>query len=562
MDPRAATTSAEPHVSWVPWQHDVGEEVSLGRPFLIISGGVEAARVSPPPCTLPLVWRAGGYSCFELPLPVGRDEDATLQPVELYLVDLDGREFHKHFLLGGGIPRPERVSLGTDDLADDFEPSPTQLAGFDAEAFIAEHIESINEITFPGREARRRPERAEALSISSWEEFDGLFWTHDEDETPLRLIVRVAEDCTPVLEAICARPRRVLRRERRLERLDRVQQLDDACLQWFVRQPGRTILEKAGPRQRVLSVVRTETADTHENRVVRDFLERSLLAAELYLRENRRLPKSYRTVLVRRFRNRLHYWLKYTQFADVPRPTGVPSANYVLQFDDRYRRVWYWYERLRRQQAYQDEVWRWQHRTWAEHATLALMHALSELQGESSGFRGTAFIRTDPRCGEFVEERSAIGTWIVGDDEPLVLETIVGSHLQRAASRREELKDLVTLGPDVVVLTRRGFGNGAAVRILAVWASLRLPGADWHAAFEAWVRGLLRSAGPSFPKDTITPALFVPSPGTENGEAEPERISKWERGLYAVGFLVPVPVNRHLRWLTSQIRDWAIEGVL
>jgi len=562
MDPRAATTTAEPQVSWVPWQHDVGEEVSLGRPFLIIAGDVGAARVSPPPCVLPLVWRAEGYSCFELPIPVGRGEDPTVQPVELYLVDSAGHEHQKHLLLRGGVPRPEQSSLGRDDVADGSEPNPMQLAGLDAEAFIAEHIESINEITFPGREARRRPERAEALSISPWDEFNRLFWSHDEDEAPLRLIVRVAEECTPVLEDVCTRPRRVLRRERHLERLDRVQQMDDACLQWFVRQPGRTILEKAGPRQRVLSVVRIETADTHENRVVRDFLERSLLAADLYLRENRGVARSYRMVVVRRFRNRLHYWLKYTQFADVPRPTGMPSANYVLQFDDRYRRVWYWYEQLRRQQIYQDEVWRWQHRTWAEHSTLALLHALSELQGVSSGFRGITFVRTDPYCGQFVEERSAIGTWIVSDDEPLVLQTIVGSQLSRAASQWVELKDLVTLGPDIVVLARRGFGKGKVVRILAIWASLRLPGSDWHAAFDVWVHGLLRSAGSSFAKDTITPALFAPSPRAKSGEAEPERISKMEEGLYAVGFLVPVPVNRHLRWITSQIRDWAIEGVL
>ncbi len=233
----------------------------------------------------------------------------------------------------------------------------------------------------------------------------------------MRLIVRIAEDCAPILESICSRPRRVLRRERCMERLDRVEQMDDACLQWLVRQPGRTILEKSGPRQRVLSVVRLETADTHENRVVRDFLERSLRAAELYLRENRRRASSYRIVLVRRFRNRIRYWLKYSPFAEVPRPTGIPAANYVLQFDDRYRRVWYWYERLRRHQTYQDEVWRWQHRTWAEHGTLALMHAISELQGDSRGYHATVFVQTDPSCGQFVDERSAIGTWVAGDDE-------------------------------------------------------------------------------------------------------------------------------------------------
>lgn len=151
---------------------------------------------------------------------------------------------------------------------------------------------------------------------------------------------------------------------------------------------------------------------------------------------------------------------------------------------------------------------------------------MRELQGKSRGFRGTKFAQTDPDCGQFVDDRSAIGTWVVGDDEPLVVETIAGSQLSIAAGRRRELKPLVTLGPDVVVVARPGLRHEGAVRILAIWASLRLPGSDWYDIFEAWVCGLLQNSHPSFPKEIVTPVLFVPAPGNKDDDAIPARISK------------------------------------
>ena len=361
----------------------------------------------------------------------------------------------------------------------------------------------------------------------------------------------------PILESVCARPKRILRRERRLERLDRIQQMDDACLRWFVRQPGKTILEKAGPRQRVLSVIREETADTHENRVVRDFIERCLRASHLYVRENRQWEQSYRVRLVHRFRNRLRFWLRYSPFAEVPRPTGIPAANYVLQFDDRYRRLWDWYERLRRQQNYQDDVWRWQNRTWAEHMTLALMHAFSELQIGPQGFKGRAFVRTDPACGQFIDSRSAIGSWVVNHDEPLMIETIAGPALSSIAEERAELAGIIALGPDVVCVAHRGLGPGRMIRILAAWTVLRVTASHWQQTFDLWARDLAQRAHGSLPKTAVTVALLVPDLQDMHGQTAPVRISKRYNGLSVIGFRIPIPVNRHLGWITAQVKQWA-----
>ncbi len=550
--------------SWVPWTQHGGKSVGIGRPFLFVPARYVHAHVSPPPSDLPLVWRSEDTSCFELPVPTGQADEPTTQRVRVHLFDEYGSETWWEGSLEGGVQRPDLMAADDEDGTRDAVPPELLAAGMQAASVVSQHAESINDITFPRKGAGSRPQRAEGLTVSTWSAFDQLFWSREENQGPLRLIVRIAEDCRPVLEDICRRPRRVLRRERCLERLDRVQQMDETCLRWFVRQPGRTILEKAGPRQRVLSVVRLDTADTPENRVVRDFLERCLRAANAYLREHGRLGQTgekppYRILLVRRFRTLLQSWLRRSEVATVPLPAGVPKANYVLQFDDRYSRIWYWYERLRRQQTFEDEMWRWQHRTWAEHVSLAIMHVVSELQ--HNHYEGRVYLRIDPQCGRFVDERSPVGAWAVDCDETLLIETVFRNQLRAAAASRPELSSLVPLGPDLVILARRPFGTRCE-RILAVWSSLRLPGGDHQAAFSSWHCQLLADARDSCAWDVITPALIVPRTPSDQDPRTPQRFTMCQTGAYAVGFVMPVPVAPHLAWLGSQIGDWVCEGVL
>jgi hypothetical protein len=108
------------------------------------------------------------------------------------------------------------------------------------------------------------------------------------DAPPSALIVRIARRLPPVLETICAKPRRVLRRERVLTPIAQIQELDVASLRWISRQPGRTLAEKAGHKQQLQSVRRFENADILENRVVREFLILCILAARRYEAENER----------------------------------------------------------------------------------------------------------------------------------------------------------------------------------------------------------------------------------------------------------------------------------
>ncbi len=520
---------------------DVG--YALGRRFLVVPSAITSVQLSPPPTPLPMLWRSPTSACFEVPLPTSSDQDSTTRHAELVLTDSASRQTRRSILLPIGVSQPQFTDE-EDNCLDPLEQSPTRLA----ERVLGHHIESMSDIAFSGRESSRKPVRAESLTIASWPEFNAAYWRHDENDAPLRLIVRIADECKPVLESVCQQPRHVLQRERVLERLDRVQQMDNACLRWFVRQPGRSILEKAGPRQEVLCVVRNETADTHENRVLRDFLERSLKAGRIYLRENRKWARSYRVMLVRRFTNRIKYWLKNTPIADVPRLTGPPTANYVLQFDARYQKLWYWYQRLRRQQMYQNEAWRWQHRSWAEHCTLAVMRALSGPNAPAYTPEGRIYIRSDPQYGSFVDKRSAIGTFAISEYPGSLVHAIRAAQCEEATKLLPELTGLLALGPDLTLIASNGFRLSNHARCVGVWTSLHFPTQNWKAAFSTWFQEVATSIRKSGASNAVACVLIVPD-AANSGDAIPETFETRESTLVGACLKIPLPVTNHLLWL-------------
>jgi hypothetical protein len=464
----------------------------------------------------------------------------------------------QEFCLEGGVARPAVHDEEADSAGEPSEDREPENDSEIADRVITKHVDSLSEVMFPSSTPPRRVPRAEGLFIVDWSEFDKCFWAHDDEAGPMHLIVRIAIECTQFLEEVCRRPRRMLRRERIEERLDRIQQMDDACIRWFVRQPGRTILEKAGPRQRVLGVVRIDTTNTLENRVVRDFLERCGIECREYVRRNKSYPKAARVQAVRKFRNRVQQWLRTSEIGTLPRMASITQPNYVLQFDERYSKIWQWYERLCRQQAYQDGLWRWQHRTWAEHVAFAFLHAFSEVQGNRGRFRGDVYLRPDQTTGQFLDPRSPSCTWAVELDGTLLVEAYSRSQLIEQAAIRPSIGPLASLGPDLVLLARRPFDSDDFGRVLALWCSIRTPEAGFRSNFDSWLKELLRAAGRRLDWDRVTPALAMPL----GEKAPPIRLMKSVSGAYGIGLALPVPVHPHLPWLTSQLRDWIAEGVL
>ena len=191
------------------------------------------------------------------------------------------------------------------------------------------------------------------------------------NEPRMALIVKIAEETSNKLALIVNSARKILLRERRMVPAGRVAEMDMRCLRWLGRQQGDSLAQKAAShKQRLLGVVRRESFDTLENRVLKDFLSRCMTAASRYMESevgNRvEFRNSKRAIKVKGFRHLCGLLHSKRHFNEVlPPPAGL-RPNYVLQNDFRYRQVWRNYVRLLRREEEQDRLWDWQARSWAD----------------------------------------------------------------------------------------------------------------------------------------------------------------------------------------------------
>jgi len=273
--------------------------------------------------------------------------------------------------------------------------------------------------------------------------------------------------------------------------LDRIQQLDDACIRWYVRQPGRTVVEKAGPQQKLLGVVRTDTADTHENRVVRELLELARTECSEYQRDHVLFPQSQRVITIRRFGSQIKRWLRESEIARVPRLVGEAQPNYVLQFDRRYSSIWPWYVRLRKLRDEKLDASRWKNRVFAEHVSLGIAASLDQIARPCDRCEGRIFIRFRSRFGESIDDRSAIGPWLIngpnGGERQVVYLLAFGEEKKEFPSfpLLDHLKG--TLADALLVVAPEHDPALSEARVLAIWSALMPQGAtldDIHAALE------------------------------------------------------------------------------
>ena len=250
----------------------------------------------------------------------------------------------------------------------------------------------------------------------------------DKDFAPESLIVRIARETPAALKDIVENPRVVLKRVHRQVPLDRMQEVDVYALQDLARRPGRTSAMKAGPRQRLMAVVRAESADTYENRVVRTFIELAAKNARQYKGEMcSRCPRrnvcetadpmreshcpSERVKTVTAFSHFCSALLNVARFGNVAKlsePKTVP--NYVLQQNPRYLNIWKFYLRLLRQENIEADVWVWRRRTWADAARLIMMHFWNKTIPTMSGF-----IMQTSRKPFMIRHENDRGAWLCSD---------------------------------------------------------------------------------------------------------------------------------------------------
>lgn len=205
--------------------------------------------------------------------------------------------------------------------------------------------------------------------------------TAERSIPPLSLIVRHADHYANLVRDLLSKPRRFLRRQRELTPIDRVQQLDIACVRWLSRQPGNTHYERAGPRQRILAVQRDETLDTLENRVMRDFCMRTHREATRYTKRYERFRDTFRWASVNRHGQRGKRAVGALVEAGVTNVSPPVTPNFVLLQDSRYRHLWRAYLEILRLQDEEDECWRWQHRLWNDFVHLLVHLSLRQIHG-------------------------------------------------------------------------------------------------------------------------------------------------------------------------------------
>jgi len=200
-------------------------------------------------------------------------------------------------------------------------------------------------------------------------------------DAPESLVVEIARRHRFHIESVCREPRVQLRRRRELQLVDRVRQLDAASLRWLARQPGKTIAERAGPRERILAVRRFRSPDTLENQVLLDVVRRTGSMCKQYERLYRGYRQSGRVALVRDLGRAMAGLLEDPWTSEVRRISGIPTPNYALLSDRRYAPIWRLWQRILRQEQLFQSLEAWMPRLVAE---LVWIGCIAEIDEASS----------------------------------------------------------------------------------------------------------------------------------------------------------------------------------
>ncbi len=246
----------------------------------------------------------------------------------------------------------------------------------------------------------------------TWQSVEKYWRQGGEDSAELALVVRLAQDTRLVhaLRSIERGPRRMLFRQHEKVKLSRIQEMDAGTLRAYSQAPGRSAAQKAGSKQELLAVVRQDTVDLVENRLLRWVADRMRSMAEVYCARNRRFKQSARFQRVRQ----LHSICR--KVLESPRLEGVSALQhhlaaptYCLQSERRYRQVWKAYGLIRRQERLEDDAWQWQTRFWGTSARLIVGSMLLGLEGWSEPRVSTPYFREESICGQWTQGPTAPG---------------------------------------------------------------------------------------------------------------------------------------------------------
>lgn len=250
-------------------------------------------------------------------------------------------------------------------------------------------------VTAEDREADRALRRLEEMNarvheleianddpVRIWDRLTEFWRAAEVESEPLvSEIVLQATIMPRRLKEILERLRRVLSRERAMVRLDRVQEMDQASMIWLTRQPGNTLVERAGPSQRVQAVVRRESFDTGENRVLHAWCRLADAAVRDWLRHNEHARSSRRYGEVEKLGRLIRIGIRDLEELKIGIAPEDQLPNFVLTQDPDYREVYEAWRRLLNEKRRLDELWTWQGRTWSDFCALAVTLAVRSIEG-------------------------------------------------------------------------------------------------------------------------------------------------------------------------------------
>ena len=283
--------------------------------------------------------------------------------------------------------------------------------GLNVESFIDWQIHCFRELSDENNLNDEFEEKAKALIRRNWLSVQKIWLGKKSDPALMALIVSISQDkeLLRVFETIVNRPRHILLRYRQNTRLSRIQEIDSACIRDIAKRPGRTIFEKAGPRQELLAVQRRESRNTLENRIFVWVLNRIIEIAWRYGETNKHHTDSNRVKIVAKCNRRTSQWIKEDALNDVSTEhlQHPVQPNYTLQMNSRYKQVYNLYKKLLKEQQVIDDSWEWQRNLWAESAKQLMACALTSFFPEE--YRSTPYYRNEGEFGVWAESPVAPG---------------------------------------------------------------------------------------------------------------------------------------------------------
>jgi len=315
---------------------------------------------------------------------------------------------------------------------------------------------------------------------AGWDEISAWLGSLDSSNEPRKsLIVEIAERLSTVGRH-ADHLRRILLRRREVTSIRHVRTLDQECIRWLIRKPGETLQEKAGVRQELMAVTPKETFNTVENRVFKDFLRLCSVAANRYEREVGITDSAgTRVRRTRAFKNSCARALTNPAFDDVAPPGVGIRPNYVLQSDPRYRKVWKYYTRLRRNNDAEEEVWSWQARMWADLCRVFVGAAFERLVPTKRGVDSTGQFRKLATSRLKVREHLETGRlltagWVPGPflrvGQSSGEDSIVSIIDQQDIGRHPLASSLGKLGAQFFFVSEGVQVAGGEGEVIAVWA--------------------------------------------------------------------------------------------